>query len=187
MRRVIVAVLGIFVVIGIVACALGANVVVAPTATPRIVVQSAPSLQPAPSQATDNADMTVTLSERYMNKNIARGLAQGGQVQSAQLDIQSNAVVVIDAVVQVNPQLRLSPRVTTQLTVENGRIVVNVQKVDVGGFGVPSNLIEPQINQMKQNAETNLNTQLANFTASSGLKLQALSTTENSLSLFFVG
>ena len=70
--------------------------------------------------------------------------------------------------------------------VENGQIVVHVQNVNVGGFGVPGSLIEPQINQMKQNAETNLNTQLEKFTASSGLKLQALSTTENSLSLFFV-
>ena len=185
MRAVGTVVLGIFAFIGIVACALGANAVVAPTATPQINVQGAP-LQPAPAQATDNADMTVTLSERYMNNNIARGLAQGGSVESAQLDIQSNAVVVIDAVMQVNSQLRLSPRVTTQLTAENGRIVVNVQNVNVGGFGVPSSLIEPQINQMKQNAETNLNTQLEKFTASSGLKLQALSTTENSLSLFFV-
>lgn len=186
MKQLRIIVLGIVALVGIGACALAGTFITAPTATPQTSVQGAPPLQPAATQPSDNADMTVTLSERYLNRTIAQGLAQGGQVQSAELDIHSGAIVDVNAVVQVNSQLRLSPKVTMLLEVQNGRIVVTVQKVDVGGFGVPNSLIEPQVAQLKETAETNLNAQLANLAASTGLKLQVLSTTENSLTLFFV-
>jgi hypothetical protein len=99
--------------------------------------------------------------------------------------LHANNLANVSATVQVNSLVRVTPNISLQLGVANGRIVINVLQVNVGGFGVPSSMIEPQIQQLKQNAEDDLNTQLAVLQNATGLKLQTLSTTENSLTLEF--
>lgn len=155
------------------------------TPAPQTSVESSP-LQPLPAQAPETADMTVTLSERYFNTQLAQGLPQGGQVANAQIDLHANNQANVTATIQLNSAVRLTPDAAVQLNVQNGRIVFDVTKVDVGGFGVPNSLIEPQIAQLKQTAENQLNTQLAELERSMGLTLESMSTTENSLTLFFV-
>lgn len=147
-------------------------------------VQAQP-LQPLPTQSSDTADMVVTLSERFFNKQIADKMPAGGQVQNAEIDLHANNTANVTATVQVNSQVRVSPNASVQLGVQNGRIVVDITKVDVGGLALPNSMIEPQINQLKQTAENQLNSQLAQFEQTTGLKLQSLSTTENSLTVFF--
>ena len=91
--------------------------------------------------------MVVTLSEGFFNKQITDNLPQGGQVQSAQIDLHPDNLANVTATVQVNSSLRLSPDAAVQMGVQDGRIVIDITKVDVGGLSVPSSLIEPQIAQ----------------------------------------
>lgn len=148
-------------------------------------VQAVPPLQPLPTEATDNADMVVTLSERYLNRQLLEGLGQGGEVSNVQLDLHAGQAADVTAQVRMNSSITLRPKAALKLTVNNGRVGISVQKVDVGGVGVPNNIIEPQIAELQRTAETELNRQLGSLQQNSGLRLSALASTENSLILYF--
>lgn len=177
---------GILALVGLGAGAVAMGLVNVPFFPTATGVQGSPALQPLNAQTANNADMIVTLSERYLNRQLAAGLPSGGQISNVQLDVHENNRADINATAQVNNFFTVRPKVSMLLRVQNGQIVIDIQSVDVGGFGIPSSLIEPQIAQLKQQAESQLNAQLANLATSSGLKLQDLSTTENSLTLDFV-
>lgn len=190
------ALLGLCALLGIAAGAVAMGIVHIPILNTETNVESSPPLQPLPApssppsqpppaQTSLNADMVLTLSERYVSKLLIQGLPQGGAVQNAQIDVRENNLADIQATVRVNESLTVKPTLSLALDVQAGRLVIDVQKVDLGGFGIPQSLIEPQIADLKQNTETELNRQLADFQKSTGLKLQALSTTNTGLTLYF--
>jgi|GEM_PF-2851719 len=144
-----------------------------------------PPLQSLPAQTTDNHDMVVTLSERYLNRQLTKNMPQDGAATDVRLDLHEGNTANVSATIQLNSLLTVQPNASLKFNVVNGRITIEVTQVDVGGFGVPSSLIEPQITQVKANAESELNRQLADLQMTTGLKLQVLSTTENSLTLYF--
>ena len=148
-------------------------------------VASAAALQPLAQQSTDNADMIITLSERFMNQQMTAGMTQGGGVENPQLDLHDGGAANFTGTVPVNALFKANINASLQFSVQNGSIVLDITNVDVGGFGVPSSLIQPQVDQIKSTAETQLNQQFSNLTASTGLHLQSLTTTENSLTLYF--
>ncbi len=148
-------------------------------------MQEVPPSQPLTAQTTTSADMIVTLSERFMNQQLAVGLPPNGQVQNAQLDLHTGNLADFTANVQVNSFISSSIKANVQFFVANGRIVITIYNVTVGGFGIPSSLIQPQIDQIKATAEAQLNQQFANVQANTGLRLQNLTTTENSITLSF--
>ncbi|MBI4674738.1 MAG: hypothetical protein HY741_24090 [Chloroflexi bacterium] len=165
--------------------AIGAGLVLsnqAPTATD---LQAMPPLQRLAAQATGNDDMIVTISERYLNRKMTQGSPQDSQVSNVRLDLHAGNIANVYATVQINALLTVQPNATVQFSVSNGRMQIKVQQVQVGGFGVPSNLVERQIAELQSNAETQLNQQLAEVEKGAGLKPSAVSTTENSLTLYF--
>ncbi len=135
--------------------------------------------------AADNSDMVITLSERYLNQNIAQGIPQGGQVSNVQLDLHPGNTADLHATLKLNTFVTLQPKLALQLGIANGLVTIDVTSVDVGGFGVPSSLIQPQIDSFKAMASAQLNAQLTAMSQSTGLKLQSLTTTENSLTVSF--
>ncbi len=176
-------VIGILALLCIGATAVATGIVRAPFSAPQTLVQGAPALLPLSTQA-DGADMTVTLSERFLNKMVAEGMPKGGDVSNAQIDLHQGNRADVTAAVKTG-FVTLTPKAAVTFAVQNGRIVIEVQRVDVGGFGVPNSLIEPQIAQLKQTAERELNQKLAELEKTTGLTLQSLSTTENSMTLVF--
>lgn len=188
MRVFVTLVIGAIVVCGILGGAILTGIVRIPSSSSETSFQAQlptlTALQPIPSQASDTADMTVTLSERFLNNQIALGVPATDQISNPQLDIHADNLADFSATVNTG-FFNVKPQATVKLAVQNARIVLDVQKVDVGGFGVPASLIQPQIDQLKQNAEAALNAQFAKLQATTGLKLQSLSTTENTLTLYF--
>lgn len=184
MKVVAVIFIGLVACLGLAGGAVITGIVRIPSGATQTIVQAVPPLKPAVAQPASGADMTVTLSEPYLNRQISKGMPTGGEVSNPQIDVHGGSLADVTATVKTG-FLTITPKASVQLAVLNGRVVVNILKVDVGGFGVPSSLIEPQIAQLKQNAEASINDQLAVIQTSMGLKLESLSTTENSLSLYF--
>ena len=153
--------------------------------TTQTTVSAVPALQPLPAQVTDNADMVITFSERFLNANLAQGIPTGGQVSNVQLDLHSGETADLHATVVINAFLTVQPKLALKLAVANGQVTIDVVSVDVGGFGLPSSLIQPEIDSFKSTAQTQLNQQLVLMAQTTGLKLQSVSTTENSLTLYF--
>ncbi len=152
--------------------------------TPPAGVLASPLFDPQ-AQTTDTSDMTITLSERYMNRQVGLGVPPSGQVSNVTLDLHSGATADVNATVRVSSFLSLPVKLNLSLTVVGGRIVITVQNVAVGGFGVPTSLVETQISELKTSGERELNRQFAAMEQSAGLKLKSLATTESSLTLSF--
>jgi hypothetical protein len=149
------------------------------------IVQAAPPLQATPTPTAVSADMIITVSERFMNQEMVKGVPPGGQIQNPQVNLHAGQLADFTALVQLNAFMSVNPTVSVRFSVQNGRVVIDVLQVQVGGIGVPSSLIEPQIAQIKTTAETELNRQFAAMQAATGLQLKSLTTTEDSLTLSF--
>lgn len=150
-----------------------------------LVPPAAQPMQAALAQSTPVSDMVVTLSERYLNYSLGKGLPAGGQVRDVQLDLHPNNLASATATIPINAFITVRPKATLRLGVGEGKVTIDVMQVDVGGLGIPNSLIEPQIDDLKRSAESQLNSQLSALAASSGLRLYALSTGENTLTLSF--
>jgi hypothetical protein len=196
MKVIVTIVLGIVALLGVAGGAVATGIVRMPFAPPQTNVQAqlqaqiptsvqpSPPLQPQATQTTDGADMIVTLSERFLNRRIVEGMPQGGDVSDPRIDLHANDLANFTATVRTG-FLTLNPDASVKFSVQRGRIIVDVLKVDVGGFGVPNSMIQPQVDNLKATAEDELNEQFAEIQRSTGLTLKSLSTTENSLSLYF--
>lgn len=136
---------------------------------------------------TQPSDLTITLSERLLNQQVNRGLATGADVRDVTIDLHSGNRADFSASLDVVVFTRITvrPRASVLLTLQNGRVALTVQQVDIAGIGIPSNLIESQISNLRTNGENLLNQQLALISANSGLILRSVSTTETDLTLVF--
>lgn len=183
MKTIYFALLGIFALAGIGACALATTA--APTSLPPTVPAAASAVPPSPivTQPNQATGSIFTLSESDLNAQIAQGISQG-EISNAHIDLLPNNLADFSATLRTG-NLTLEPKISIELAVQNGQIVINVLKIEVGGFGLPSSLIETQIAQIKQTAETELNSQLAKVKSRTGMTLQSLSTTQDELVLTF--
>lgn len=189
MKFILGIILGIVIVLGI-AGAVVLFGLVPVSRTPTVTafqgsVVSPSALQPLAQQSSDTSDMVITLSERFMNQQMVKGAGSGGQVENPQLDLHDNGAANFTGNVQVNALIKVPINAALQFSVQNGSVVIDIGNVSVGGFGVPSSLIQPQIEQVKSAAETQLNQQFGNLTATTGLHLESLTTNESSLTLYF--
>lgn len=150
------------------------NAIVAPTAPPTL----------APLPPTVPGAQTFALAESDLNQLLNQNLPPGGEVSNVVLDLHAGNTANVSATLRLN-SLSLQPNALLRATVADNRIAIEVTQVRVGGFGVPSSMIEPQIAELKNMAERELNSQLAKLEANTGLELQALETTENEMRLYF--
>ena len=165
------------------ACAIPFGIGQAPPTVPPTAIVVSPPTQAPSAPSNGNGGTVFTLQESDLNQNIARGLGSG-EISNARIDIHPGERADFTATVNAGG-VSLNPTLSVQFSVQNGRIVIDVLDVNVGGFGVPTNLIEPQIAQLEQTAETELNRQLDQIRANSGLVLQSISTSEDSMMLQF--
>lgn len=193
MRLVIVIVIGVLVLL----CLGGAGIVAgmflaSSTASPtEVMVEPSPlplptqAAQPIPTQPPVNNEQVFTITESDLNQQLTQNMPPDGEATNVRLDLHEGNTANVSATLRVNSSLTLQPNALIRFGVANGRVTMDVVQVKVGGFGVPSSMIEPQINALKTNAENELNKQLTAYQDSTGMKLQAVSTTEDSLTLQF--
>lgn len=133
------------------------------------------------------SDLTIALSERFLNQQVNRGLSTSADVRDVTIDLHSGNRADFSASLDVVLLTRITvrPRASVLLTLQNGRVALAVQQVDIAGIGIPSNLIESQISNLRTTGENLLNQQLALISANAGLTLRSVSTTETDLTLVF--
>jgi hypothetical protein len=168
----------------IAACGIGLTAAPTSTPPPQVAAPTFVSGTAAP-KPTINPQMTeVTIQETLLNAQIGAGVPEGGQISNPRVDLHPDNLA--DLTANVNTGLIvLQPQVTIKLSAQDGRIVIDVLNIDVGGLGVPTALIEPQIVEIKRNAEDQLNRQFAELERTTGNKLQSITSTENELILRF--
>lgn len=180
--------LGIALLIGALGCGMLSDSASNPTPTTVILV--VPTVPPPPPPTlppplpTVPGAQVVTVTESDLNQQLNQNLPPDGQVSNVFLDLHPGNTGNVSATLRLN-SLTLQPNASLQVAVVNHRIAIDVTQVRVGGFGVPSSMIEPQVANLKSLAERELNSQLASVEANTGFKLQSISTTETGMSLTF--
>lgn len=180
-----VLVVGMALWFGALGCGIFSEATTNPTPT-RIVLVAPTELPPTalPIQPTTPGGQTVTISESDLNQQMNQNLPPGSEVSNVFLDLHPGNTANVRATLRLN-SLTLQPNASLKASVVNNRVSIEVTQVSVGGFGVPSSMIEPQIANLKNMAERELNSQLAQLEAETGYKLQAISTTETGMTLNF--
>jgi hypothetical protein len=126
----------------------------------------------------------VTIQEALLNIQIGAGVPEGGQISNPSINLLPDNLAELTANVNTG-LIVVKPKATLKLSAQDGRIVIDVLNIDVGGVALPSNVIEPQIAVIKRDAEDRLNQQFSELEKSTGLKLQSIRTTDNELILRF--
>lgn len=181
--------LGTAVLIGTLGCGMLSGSASNPTPTtvilavPTIPPPSPPPTLPPPPVTVPGAQV-VTVTEGDLNQQLNQNLPPDAHVSNVFLDLHPGNTGNVSATLRLN-SLTLQPNASLQVAVVNNRVVINVTQVRVGGFGVPSSMIEPQVANLKSLAERELNSQLAGVEANTGFKLQSISTTETDMRLTF--
>jgi hypothetical protein len=186
MKRMQVFVLGVLLVVGALGCEFLSDAVES-NPTPPTAVLVVPTLPPptvAPVAPTQPGAQSVTISESDLNQQLNQNLPSGGEVSNVFLDLHEGNTASVRATIRLN-SLTLQPNASLKASVVNNRVSIEVTQVSVGGFGVPTSMIEPQIANLKNMAERELNSQLATLEANTGFKLQSIRTTETDMTLFF--
>lgn len=184
MKVLVSLVLGIIACLGVAGGAVLTGIVHIPSSAIESNFLAIPPLQPDTAQTPVASDMTITLSERFMGSQIALSMPPGGEVSNPQIDLHANGLADFTGLVKTG-FLTFTPKASVRFSVVKGRIVIDILQINVGGFGIPTSLIEPQIAQLKQTGEIALNQQFAAMQTNAGLTLQSLTTTENSVTLNF--
>lgn len=179
-------VLGVLLLVGALGCGLLSGAIES-NPPPTAAIVAVPTLPPhtfAPVAPTLPNAQSVSISESDLNQQLNQNLPPGGEVSNVFLDLHDGNTASVRATLRLN-SLTLQPSAALTAAVVNHRIAIEVTKVSVGGFGVPSSMIEPQIANLKNIAERELNSQLALVEANTGFKLQSIRTTENEIILYF--
>lgn len=180
-----VLVVGMALWFGALGCGIFSEATMKPTPTRIVVVApTVPPPTPAPIQPTTPGSQTVTISESDLNQQMNQNLPPGGEISNVVLDLHDGNTASVRATLRLN-SLTLQPNASLKASVANNRVSIEVTQVSVSGFGVPSSMIEPQIANLKNLAERELNSQLAKLEAETGYKLQTIQTTENEMLLYF--
>ncbi len=133
-------------------------------------------------------DVRVLIGEKYINSQIRAAFKDDPLLQNPTLDIlppnraRGTATVNIGI---LGATLSLRPDIALSFNLVNGRVVVTVESVELSGFTVPTNAIDPQVQQIKKIAEDLINADLQDAMRGTKLKLTAITATEDSLVLDF--
>jgi hypothetical protein len=144
--------------------------------------------QPIPSAS--RADVTITVSASYLNAQLQQVVKQTGFAKQATLTLVApNIVQVIIAVETKILGQTVSGNATVRLrvSVQNGRVSLGVEKIDVSGIGVSQSLVAPMAEQLRAQAEDQINKMIQRELQGTGLRLVNLRMTPSEIAADLAG
>ena len=111
--------------------------------------------------ATGAPDVSVTASLPFINSQLQQAVSQSGLGKQATVTLASpNGIQVaanVDASALIGIPVTVNATMSMHVSVQNGRILLTVDKVDAGGVGVPQSLLGSTVEQMRALAENQIN------------------------------
>lgn len=140
----------------------------------------------APRLVPGQAVIRVSVEGAYLSQQMNAALAgqQQLQVSNAQLTLRApnDAIVAADAVVEVaGVKVRARPTVGVQFAVEDGRVKTRLGQINVGGIGVPTELVRPQLAEMERILEAQINRAISGGLTGTGLRISSISVVGSAL------
>lgn len=168
------AVLGFIVGLGLM---LGASQFLKPA-----VVEDISTPVPAPV----SADVSITVSAALLNTQLQQVVRQSGLAKQASVSLAAPNVVRAAMVVDTNvlgQRLSVNATVTLRVSVQSGRIVLAVEKIDVGGVTIPQSMLASLVEQLRKQAEDEINRAAQRSLQGTGLRIVGVRMTASTLTV----
>ena len=138
--------------------------------------------EPIPSAS--RADATVIVSASYLNVQLQQVVKQTGLAKQATLTLiaPNIAQVAVTVDTKILGQT-ISGNATARLrvAVQNARVLLTVEKLDVSGIGISQSLVSPIIEQLRAQAEDQVNKMIQRELQGTGLRLSNIRVTPSEI------
>jgi uncharacterized protein YpmS len=151
------------------------------------ILSSSDTLPLLPASSVSNPDLTITISEQYLNDQLRKGLAGRG-MKVTDMTVNLHASNRADAsmtmsITVLGESINIRPNASIHFGVSNGLVTFDIDKVDVSGFSVPQQVVNQEIGSFKQYGQDEFNAEMKRELANTGLHVVGIESTEGALTL----
>jgi len=136
------------------------------------------------------ADATVAVTASYLNAQLQQVVKQTGLAKQATLTLAAPNIVQVAVAVDTKILGQtISGNATARMRVstENARVLLAVEKLDVSGVGISQSLVSPMIEQLRAQAEDQINRMIQRELQGTGLRLSNIRVMSSEIAADLVG
>ncbi len=144
----------------------------------------------APSARSARPELAITASAPFVSSQLQQALRANGIVKNAIVTLATPNLIRIVASTDVKVlgfQITLDANVAMRLSVQNGRIVLKTDSVDMGGFPVPQGTLDSTVEQLRAQAEDQMNRVAQSALRGTNLRVSDIRMTENDMTVELSG
>jgi hypothetical protein len=119
-------------------------------------------------------DVTITVSAKYLNAQLQQIVKQTGAAKQATLTLVAPNLAQINAVIEtkiLGQAVAGSVLARLRVSVQSGCVALAVEKIDVSGIGISPTLVAPLVEQVRAQAEEQINKVIQRELQGTGLRL----------------
>lgn len=146
--------------------------------------ESPPSSTPIVSTA--RGDVTIIVSAKYLNTQLQQLVKQTGVAKQATLTLVAPNIAQINTTIEtriLGQTISVNTTVRVRVTVQNSRVVLTVEKVDVSGVGISQSLVTPIVEQVRAQVEDQINKTIQRELQGTGLRLTNIRIAPNEIAI----
>lgn len=129
-------------------------------------------------------DVTITVSAKYLNAQLQQIAKQTGLAKQVTLTLIApniiQVVIVVDTKI-LGQTFSGSATARLRVSVQNSRVALAVEKIDVSGIGVSQSLVASTVEQIRVQAEEQINRALQRELQGTGLRLSNIRITTSEI------
>ena len=151
--------------------------------------ESSPGMT-APLASTVRADVAVTVSANYLKAQLQQVVKQTGLAKPATLTLAAPNIVQVAVAVDtkiLGQTISGNATARMRVSVQNARVLLAVEKLDVSGVGISQALVSPTIEQLRAQAEDQINRMIQRELQGTGLRLSNIRVIPSDIAADLVG
>jgi hypothetical protein len=138
-----------------------------------------------PLLSASRADASVTVSASYLNAQLQQVVKQTGLAKQATLTLVAPNIAQVAVTVDtkfLGQTISGNATARMRVSVQNARVLLAVEKLDVSGIGISQSLVSPIIEQLRAQAEDQVNKMIQRELQGTDVRLSNIRVTPNEVS-----
>lgn len=138
----------------------------------------------------ERQQVTVSASAAYLNSQIQQAARQTNLVKQAVVTLDVPNIVQVSATVEatlIGQRVSTNATVRMRVTVQNGRIVLAVEKIDTGNPLIPQSFVANSVESLRGQAENQINAMVASALKGTSLRVTGVRITPGELTVDLAG
>ena len=143
-----------------------------------------------PIPAPERQQVTVSASAPFLNSQIQQAARQTNLVKQAVVTLDVPNIVQVSATVEatlLGQRVSTNATVRMRVTVQNGRIVLAVEKIDTGNPLIPQSFVANSVESLRGQAENQINAMVASALKGTSLRVTGVRITPGELAVDLTG